>query len=186
MNKESVQELITQLIKEIEGNEGELRPATKETPRRVANAYSEIFDGYRTDIDKEVKVFKANYSEIIVSKDIKFYSMCEHHILPFYGTVDIIYMPGEYLLGISKFARVVNYFSHRLNVQEKMTDDIANYLMTCSLKPRGVMVIVKGTHLCEIMRGVKQSNPLIITSAIKGIFKTNLATRSEALELLNL
>ncbi|MBY9012653.1 MAG: GTP cyclohydrolase I [Candidatus Lokiarchaeota archaeon] len=185
MNQERVQELITQLIKEIEGCD-QLRPATRETPRRVASAYSEIFEGYKLDLDKDIKIFEAQYSEIIVSKDIKFYSMCEHHILPFYGTVDVIYMPGEYLLGISKFARVVNYFSHRLNVQEKMTDDIANYLMECPLKPRGVMVIVKGTHLCEIMRGVKQSNPIIITSAIKGIFKTNPTTRSEALELLRI
>jgi GTP cyclohydrolase I len=186
MDKERVKELVAYLIKEIEGNDGDLRPATKETPRRVANAYSEIFDGYRIDIDREIKIFKANYSEIIISKDIKFYSMCEHHILPFFGTVDIAYMPGEYLLGISKFARIVNFFSHRLNVQEKMTDDIANYIMNCTLNPRGVMVVVKGTHLCEIMRGVKQSNPIIITSAIKGIFKTNHATRSEALELLKL
>ena len=185
MNKERVQELITELIKEIEGSD-HLRPATKETPRRVANAYNEIFEGYQLDLDKDIKIFDAQYSEIIVSKDIKFYSMCEHHILPFYGTVDIIYMPGKYLLGISKFARVVNFFSHRLNVQERMTDDIANYLMDCPLKPRGIMVIVKGTHLCEIMRGVKQSNPIIITSAIKGIFKTNPTTRSEALELLKL
>ena len=185
MNQERVQELITQLIKEIEGCD-QLRPATKETPRRVASAYNEIFEGYQLNLDKDIKIFEAQYSEIIVSKDIKFYSMCEYHILPFYGTVDVIYMPGEYLLGISKFARVVNYFSHRLNVQEKMTDDIANYLMECPLKPRGVMVIVKGTHLCEIMRGVKQSNPIIITSAIKGIFKTNPTTRSEALELLRI
>jgi len=185
MNQERVQELIAQLIKEIEGND-QLRPATKETPRRVASAYKEIFESYELDLDKDIKIFEAQYSEIIVSKDIKFYSMCEHHILPFYGTVDVIYMPGEYLLGISKFARVVNYFSHRLNVQERMTDDIANYLMDCPLKPRGVMVIVKGTHLCEIMRGVKQSNPIIITSAIKGIFKTNPTTRSEALELLKI
>jgi GTP cyclohydrolase I len=185
MNKERVQELISELIKEIEGND-ELRPATIETPRRVANSYSEIFDGYQLDLDKMIKIFKAQYSEIIVSKGIQFYSMCEHHILPFYGTVDIVYMPGEYLLGISKFVRVVNYFTHRLNVQEKMTDDIANYLMDCALKPRGVMVIVKGTHLCEIMRGVKQSNPIMITSALKGIFKTNPITRSEALELLKI
>jgi len=183
MNKERVQELITQLIKEIEGSD-DLRPATLDTPRRVANSYNEIFDGYQLDLDKDIKIFKAQYSEIIISKDIKFYSMCEHHILPFYGTIDIVYMPGEFLLGISKFVRVVNYFTHRLNVQEKMTDDIANYLMDCALKPRGVMVIVKGTHLCEIMRGVKQSNPIMITSAIKGIFKTNPITRSEALELL--
>ncbi len=183
MNKEKVQELITQLIKEIEGN-NELRPATIDTPRRVASSYNEIFDGYQLDLDKQIKIFKAQYSEIIISKDIKFYSMCEHHILPFYGTIDIVYMPGEFLLGISKFVRVVNYFTHRLNVQEKMTDDIANYLMGCALKPRGVMVIVKGTHLCEIMRGVKQSNPIMITSAIKGIFRTNPTTRSEALELL--
>ncbi|MHA1235382.1 MAG: GTP cyclohydrolase I FolE [Promethearchaeota archaeon] len=185
MNKERVQELISELIKEIEGND-ELREATRETPKRVANSYNEIFDGYQRDLDKDIKIFKAQYSEIIISKDIKFYSMCEHHILPFYGTVDIVYMPGEYLLGISKFVRVVNYFAHRLNVQEKMTDDIANYLMDCILKPRGVMVILKGTHLCEIMRGVKQSNPIMVTSAIKGIFKTNPTTRSEALDLLKI
>ena len=108
MNKEKVQELISQLIKEIEGKD-ELRPETRETPRRVANSYSEIFDGYHLDLEKDIKIFKAQYSEIIISKDIKFYSMCEHHILPFYGTIDIVYMPGEYLLGISKFVRVVNY-----------------------------------------------------------------------------
>ena len=100
MNKERVQELISQLIKEIEGNK-ELRAETLETPRRVANSYDEIFDGYQLDLDKEIKIFKAKYSEIIISKDIKFYSMCEHHILPFYGTIDIVYMPGEFLLGIS-------------------------------------------------------------------------------------
>jgi len=94
MNKEKVQELITQLIKEIEGIDqtSDLRPATKDTPKRVANAYNEIFDGYRTTLDEEIKIFKADYSEIIVSKDIKFYSMCEHHVLPFFGTVDIIYI----------------------------------------------------------------------------------------------
>jgi len=185
MNKERIQELITLLLKELEGND-QLRPETKETPKRVANAYMEIFEGYEKDLNKNIKLFKAKYSEIIISKGIKFYSMCEHHILPFYGTVDIAYMPGEYLLGISKFARIVNYFAHRLNVQERMTHDIANFLMECDLNPRGVMVIIKGTHLCEIMRGVKQANPLIITSAIKGTFKENIATRTEALDLLKI
>ena len=185
MNKERIQELITLLLKELEGND-QLRPETMETPKRVANAYMEIFEGYEQDLNKNIKLFKAKYSEIIISKGIKFYSMCEHHILPFYGTVDIAYMPGEYLLGISKFARIVNYFAHRLNVQERMTHDIANFLMECDLNPRGVMVIIKGTHLCEIMRGVKQANPLIITSAIKGTFKENIATRTEALNLLKI
>jgi len=185
MNKEKIQDLITQLLKELEGND-ELRPGTLETPKRVANAYMEIFEGYDQDLNKSMKTFKATYSEIIISKDIKFYSMCEHHILPFYGIVDIAYMPGEFLLGISKFARIVNYFAHRLNVQEKMTHDIANFLMNSDLKPRGVMVIIKGTHLCEIMRGVKQANPIIITSAIKGTFKENIATRTEALALLKI
>lgn len=185
MNKEKIQDLIAQLLKELEGND-ELRPGTLETPKRVANAYMEIFEGYEQDLNKNIKIFKATYSEIIISKDIKFYSMCEHHILPFYGIVDIAYMPGEFLLGISKFARIVNYFAHRLNVQEKMTNDIANFLMSSDLKPRGVMVIIKGTHLCEIMRGVKQANPIIITSAIKGTFKENIATRTEALELLKI
>ena len=185
MNKEKIQDLITQLLKELEGND-ELRPGTLETPKRVANAYMEIFEGYEQDLNKSMKIFKATYSEIIISKDIKFYSMCEHHILPFFGIVDIAYMPGEFLLGISKFARIVNYFAHRLNVQERMTHDIANFLMSSDLKPRGVMVIIKGTHLCEIMRGVKQANPIIITSAIKGTFKENIATRTEALELLKI
>ena len=185
MNKERIQELITELIRELEGNDV-LRPETVETPKRVANAYMEIFEGYGQDLNKNIKIFKAPYSEIIISKGIKFYSMCEHHILPFYGTVDIAYIPGEFLLGISKFARIVNYFAHRLNVQEKMTLDIANFIMECDLKPRGVMVIIKGTHLCEIMRGVKQANPMIITSAIKGIFKENNATRTEALELFKI
>jgi len=185
MNKERIQELITLLLKELEGND-QLRPETMETPKRVANAYMEIFEGYEQDLNKNIKLFKAKYSEIIISKGIKFHSMCEHHILPFYGTVDIAYMPGEYLLGISKFARIVNYFAHRLNVQERMTHDIANFLMECDLNPRGVMVIIKGTHLCEIMRGVKQANPLIITSAIKGTFKENIATRTEALDLLKI
>ena len=185
MNKERIQELITELIRELEGSDI-LRPATIETPKRVANAYMEIFEGYEQDLNKIIKLFKATYSEIIISKGIKFYSMCEHHILPFYGTVDIAYMPGEFLLGISKFARIVNYFAHRLNVQEKMTHDIANFIMGCDLNPRGVMVIIKGTHLCEIMRGVKQANPVIITSAVKGTFKENIATRTEALELLKI
>ena len=94
MNNERVQELVTQLIKEIEGND-QLRPATRDTPKRVANSYNEIFEGYQQDLDKDIKIFKAQYSEIIVSRGIQFYSMCEHHILPFYGTVDVVYMPGE-------------------------------------------------------------------------------------------
>ena len=185
MDKNKVESLIRELLLEIEGN-STLREETLKTPKRVANAYSEIFNGYEQDLEEDITLFKASYSEIIISKDIKFYSMCEHHILPYFGKVDIAYIPNDYILGISKFARIVNYFSHRLNVQERMTDDIANYIMNCNLKPKGVMVIVKGTHLCEIMRGVKEPNPVMITSAIKGIFKENIATRNEALQLLKI
>ncbi|MBY9007456.1 MAG: GTP cyclohydrolase I FolE [Candidatus Lokiarchaeota archaeon] len=185
MDKKKVESLVKELLIEIEG-ESNLREGTLNTPKRVANAYSEIFNGYEQDLEEDITIFKASYSEIIISKDIRFYSMCEHHILPYYGKVDIAYLPFEHILGISKFARIVNYFSHRLNVQERMTDNIANYIMNSNLKPRGVMVIVKGTHLCEIMRGVKEPNPIMITSAIKGIFKENIATRNEALQLLKI
>ena len=185
MDKNKVESLIRELLLEIEGN-STLREETLKTPKRVANAYSEIFNGYEQDLEEDITLFKASYSEIIISKDIKFYSMCEHHILPYFGKVDIAYIPNDYILGISKFARIVNFFSHRLNVQERMTDNIANYIMNGNLKPKGVMVIVKGTHLCEIMRGVKEPNPVMITSAIKGIFKENIATRNEALQLLKI
>ncbi len=148
--------------------------------------FGEIFAGYDNDPNKYVKLFKGEYDEVIISKNIEFYSNCEHHMIPFFGTIDIAYLPDKTILGISKLARIVDHFAHRLNIQEKMTVDIANFLMGCDLKPMGVMVIVKATHLCEAMRGVKKYNPIMITSAIKGIFFDNPVIRNEVLVLLNI
>ncbi|KKN57661.1 hypothetical protein LCGC14_0560340 [marine sediment metagenome] len=184
MDKRNIKNLFQKILEEIEGTN--LRDGLKETPKRIANMFGEIFEGYSNDPDQYIKLFKGKYDEVIISKNIEFYSMCMHHIIPFFGTVDIVYLPNETILGISKLARIVDHFAHRLNIQEKMTVDIANFLMGCELKPLGVMVIIKATHLCEVMRGVKKNNPIMITSAIKGIFFDNPVIRSEALVLLNM
>lgn len=183
MNKENVEKLINQLLFEIEDKK-QLREGIESTPLRVANAFSEIFDGYQQNPEDYVKLFKISLDEIIISKGIKFFSMCEHHIFPFYGTVDIAYIPTDWILGISKFVRIINCFAHRLNVQERMTSEIANFLMRSELKPKGVIVVVEAIHLCEVMRGVKQPNPTMITSSVQGIFREKIPTRSEALSLL--
>ncbi len=183
MKEEDIEHLIKKLIIEIECND-EIREEIKQIPKRVARAYNEIFDGYSKNPEDYVKLFKSPFDEIIISKGIKFYSMCEHHILPFFGEVDIAYIPTNYILGISKFVRIVNCFAHKLNIQERMTSSIAEFLMNCKLEPKGIIVIVKATHLCEMMRGVKQAKPILITSSVQGIFREKIATRTEALSLL--
>jgi len=188
MDENKLIDLFRQILCEVEGVKDftELRQGLKETPKRIVNMYEEIFAGYDNDPNQYVKLFEGEYDEVIISKNIEFYSVCEHHTLPFFGTVDVVYLPDKYIIGISKLARIVDHFAHRLNIQEKMTVDIAKFLMDCKLKPLGVMVIVRGTHLCEVMRGVKKNNTIMITSAIKGVFFNNPTARNEALVLLNM
>lgn len=188
MDKNKLMDYFGLILGEIEGvkNSINLRDGLIETPKRIANMFEEIFAGYNNNPSQYVKLFKEKHDEIIISKGIEFYSMCEHHILPFFGTVDVVYLPGDTILGISKTARIVEHFAHRLNIQEKMTTDIADFFMKCKLKPRGIMVIIRATHLCEVMRGIKQKNPIMITSAVRGVFFDNPVTRNEALVLLNM
>lgn len=186
MNKDTIINLFRQILCEIEGidNPYDLRKGLKESPERIADMYEEIFEGYEDNADKYVKLFDEKHDEVIISKDIEFYSICEHHLVPFFGTVDIAYLPCDTILGISKLARLVDHFAHRLNIQEKMTTDLANFLMKCDLKPKGVMVIVRATHLCEVMRGVKKKNPIMITSAVRGSIFKNPDLRNEIMFLI--
>ncbi len=162
------------------------REGLKETPRRVAEMYSELFSGMKTDPTEELKVgYELGHREMIIIRDIPFYSVCEHHLLPFYGLVDIGYIPdmAGRVVGISKLARVVEAFARRPQIQERMTSNIADAIME-GLRPSGVAVVVKAEHLCMIMRGVKKPGSNIITSAIRGSFLARVSTRNEFFSLL--
>lgn len=161
------------------------REGLADTPARVARMYSEILEGMGKDPRKEVTVtFGEKYDEIIAVKDIPFYSICEHHLLPFFGTAHIAYIPESgRVTGLSKLIRVIDVLAKRLQLQERMTYQIADTLMD-ALKPKGVMVVVQAEHLCLSMRGVQKPGALTVTSAVQGIFRANKATREEALRLL--
>lgn len=162
------------------------REGLRETPRRVARLYEEIFSGLQQDpAELVVATFSENHDEMILVKDIPLYSVCEHHLMPFLGKAHVAYVPGKEgkIVGISKLGRVVDVFSKRLQVQERLTTQIADTLVS-TLSPRGVLVVVEAEHLCMSMRGVKKPGSLTVTSAVRGIFKTNSATRAEALSLV--
>ncbi len=156
-----------------------------ETPERVADAYEEIFAGMHSRPEDLVKVIREEgYDEMVLVKDIPFYSMCEHHLLPFHGKAHVAYIPEEgRITGLSKLARVVDTHARRLQVQERMTADIANSL-THKLKPRGVLVVIEAEHLCMTMRGIKKPGSITVTSVVTGIFRENPATRAEAMALI--
>lgn len=155
------------------------------TPERVADMYAEIFGGIKEDPRKALEVlFEKEHDEIILLKDIPLYSVCEHHLLPFVGKCHVAYVPkGNRVTGLSKLVRVVDILCKRLQVQEKLTTDIAEIIME-KLRPKGVLVIIEADHLCMSMRGVKKPGILTVTSAVRGIFRENVKTRAEALSLI--
>jgi GTP cyclohydrolase I len=161
------------------------RPGLQETPRRVAEVYEEVLTGVDQDPADVVKVLKGEkYDEIVLVRDIPFYSLCEHHLLPFHGKAHVAYIPqGNRITGISKLGRVVELFARRLQVQERMTRQIADSLVG-ALSPKGVMVVVEAEHLCMTMRGVQKPGSITTTSVVRGIFRENAATRSEAMALI--
>lgn len=184
MDKKKIKKAITLLLEAI--GEDVSRRDLQETPRRVADMYEEILSGIKQDPEKALEVIlDQKHDEIVLLKGIPLYSMCEHHMLPFMGKAHIAYIPKNgRVTGLSKLARVVEILSRRLQVQERLTTQIADILMQ-KLKPRGVMVVIEAEHLCMSMRGVKKPGTLTITSAVRGIFKDNFKTRSEALSLIN-
>ncbi|MCY2925536.1 MAG: GTP cyclohydrolase I FolE, partial [Planctomycetota bacterium] len=154
------------------------------TPQRVAKMYEELFAGLNEDPAEHLNVcFTERYDEMVVLRDIPFCSMCEHHLLPFMGKAHVAYLPSRKVAGVSKLARVVESFARRPQVQERLTSQIADMLMD-KLDPRGAGVIIEANHTCMTIRGVRKPGSLMITSAMRGLFKTNLATRTEAVNLL--
>ncbi len=159
------------------------RQGLQRTPLRVAKAYAELTSGYGVNADALVNqaVFDVDYDEMVLVKDIDFFSLCEHHMLPFYGRAHVAYIPNGKVIGLSKIPRIVEMFARRLQVQERMTQQIADFLQQ-TLQPQGVAVVVEGQHMCAAMRGVKKANARMTTSAMLGSFKHNPQTRGEFLD----
>jgi GTP cyclohydrolase I len=156
------------------------REGLQRTPQRVAKMYAELTAGYRVDPEALINdaVFSVDYDEMVMVRDIDFYSMCEHHMLPFMGKVHVGYIPAGKVIGLSKIPRIVEMFARRLQVQERMTVQIADFI-DAALKPQGVAVVVEGVHMCAVMRGVKKANARMITSALRGLFGSDPKTRAE-------
>ena len=172
---------IIEAIGEDPGREG-----LRDTPQRIADMYNEIFAGLDMDAKTELTVgFEVGHREMVILRDIPFYSMCEHHLLPFYGVAHVGYIPNEEgrVVGVSKLARVVEVFAKRLQLQERMTSQIADAILE-ALQPDGVAVVIQAEHLCMTMRGIKKPGSNVITSATRGLFRTRAATRAEFLALL--
>lgn len=161
------------------------RQGLLETPKRVAKMYAELFCGLHTSPAHHLKrVFEERYDEIVLVRDISFNSMCEHHLLPFMGVAHVGYLPSGKVAGLSKLARVVEEISHRPQVQERMTHQIAD-LVSKELDARGVIVVIEATHTCMTIRGIRKPGSLTVTSAVRGLFKTNPSTRAEVMSLIN-
>lgn len=159
------------------------REGLRRTPTRIADMYEELLAGYHTDPDGIVNgaLFHVKYDEMVIVRDIEFYSLCEHHMLPFMGRAHVAYIPDGTVVGISKIPRIVDMFARRLQVQERMTRQIADFIRDL-LHPQGVAVVVEGLHLCMMMRGIKKHNARMTTSAMHGAFRANLASRQEFLD----
>lgn len=161
------------------------REGLEKTPERVSKAMQYLTEGYSLDGEEILKsaMFKENYSEMVIVKDIELYSLCEHHMLPFFGKAHVAYIPNGYIVGLSKIPRVIDAFSRRLQVQERLTDEILHCIED-TLKPLGVAIVIEARHMCMMMRGVQKQNSVTTTSAFTGAFK-NFETRNEFLNLIS-
>ena len=182
MDQSKLEANIKEILSEI--GEDTNREGLLETPRRVAKAYSTLFGGYKQDPKEILTVFDGeDYDEMIICKDIDFYSSCEHHMLPFFGKVHIGYIPNKKIVGISKLPRIADIFARRLQNQERLTQQIAQTLDQL-IAPKGVGVVIEAKHLCMMSRGIQKQNATMTTSATIGLFKKNAKTRSEFLKLI--
>jgi GTP cyclohydrolase I len=180
---EQFEEAVRTILAEI-GEDPE-RQGLRATPERVRRMFEQMTEGYRTDADSilEGAQFDVEYDEMVVVRDIELYSLCEHHLVPFYGHAHVGYLPRGRVIGLSKIPRVVDLFAHRLQVQERLTSQIADFLMT-RLEPKGVGVVIQTTHLCTAMRGVRRPGATMVTSAMLGTFRRDPKTRAEFLAFI--
>lgn len=183
INQKKIERAVKDILSAIGEDPG--RDGIKDTPRRVARMYAELFAGIGKDPGKELTLFhNEDHEEMIMVKDIPFYSICEHHLVPFFGKAHIVYIPTKgKVTGLSKLVRVIEGFAKRPQVQERLTSEIADTLME-RLKPRGVFVVIEAEHLCMSMRGVKKPGSVTVTSAVRGVFAKHEKTRAEALALI--
>ncbi len=183
MDHEKVQSLIRQLLVEI--GEDPRREGLVDTPKRVASAYEFLTSGYRADVEKLINeaIFRQETTSMVVERDIELYSLCEHHLLPFYGRCHIGYIPRGKVFGISKLARLVDMFSRRLQIQERLTEEIA-FAIKDAINADGVGVVIEARHLCMMMRGVQKQNSVFTTSVVLGALRDSHATREEFLTLV--
>jgi GTP cyclohydrolase I len=181
MNLEKIQAAIGQMLEAFGENPG--RHGLQNTPERVARMYEELLSGYHEDPIEMINdaLFEVTYDEMVIVRDIEFFSLCEHHMLPFMGRVHVAYLPNGRVVGLSKIPRIIDLFSRRLQVQERMTRQIADFVNDL-LQPKGVAVVVEGLHLCMMMRGVRKHNARMTTSTMLGAFRNNLGTREEFLD----
>jgi GTP cyclohydrolase I len=182
-DRDRIPPLVESLLAEL--GEDPSREGLRSTPTRVSRALRELTDGYGTEPDEVIAgaVFEQDYDELVLVKDIPFYSLCEHHMLPFFGTCHVGYLPKGKVVGLSKIPRLVEVFAHRLQLQERLTGEIAEAL-NASLAPRGVGVVVEARHLCMEMRGVHKTGSQLITSCMLGTFRRDARTRAEFLDLV--
>jgi GTP cyclohydrolase I len=177
--KKAVREILLAVGEDIE------REGLKKTPDRVARMYTELLGGMHEDAKKHlISTFNENYDEIVLLRDIPFYSICEHHLMPFIGSAHVAYLPTGAVLGISKLARIVDCFARRLQTQERLTFQIADFLMD-SLKSQGVAVILEASHSCMTIRGIKKPGSVMVTSALRGLFRKDPRSRNEVLSLMH-
>jgi GTP cyclohydrolase I len=178
-----MQDIIRQLLGEL--GEDPSREGLLATPRRVERALQFLTSGYHADVDAIINdaLFTVDYNEMVIVKDIDFYSLCEHHLLPFFGKCHVAYIPNGRVVGLSKIPRLVDVFARRLQVQERLTNQVAETILD-KVKPLGVAVVVEAQHLCMSMRGVEKQNSVAVTSAMLGAFRSDARTRSEFLELV--
>lgn len=181
VDKKSIEESVLKILNAVGENPD--REGLQRTPKRVGKMYEELLEGYRIDPVEMINdaLFEVNYDEMVIVRDIEFYSLCEHHMLPFIGRAHVAYMPGGRVIGLSKIPRIVDMFSRRLQVQERLTRQIADFVNVC-LHPKGVAVVVEALHLCAMMRGVRKHDARMTTSTMLGAFRNNLATRTEFLD----
>lgn len=183
-NNERIERLVWELLKEL--GEDPAREGLVDTPKRVAESLKFLTSGYKADIEQLINEarFAQETTSMVVVKDIELYSLCEHHLLPFYGRCHIGYIPRGKVFGVSKLARLVDMYARRLQIQEKLTEQIA-YAVKDSINADGVGVMIEARHLCMMMRGVEKQNSMFVTSSVLGVFRTNPATREEFLSLIS-